>query len=346
MRRHRTAPLPSLKARSVRAGLPLAVSLAGIVCFSGCGGRPFAEGSSRELTIVTNLPADAPEILLLRAIVEREALRLDQERAYVVRLARPDDARAYRGVNVVIAGYGPASRIPRRASVLRKLWEEGAKAGRPEAFVPNVWGRGQAAGLVWTEDRTRFLPAVTEAQNRIFLELDRTTFAAVRERVAAQPGDPALSLRLEDSLGISLRVPRGWQLVLRADSAAALLLMEGPPARLLRLRRLRPDALPAAATAGDDRLARDRLARLFRPDERTLPLLEPTLVPDEMTGVLRQMHGRWEDGRVSAAGPFRYYLIGRGRSRYEIDLAVFAPGRPKLPYLRELQAIAETIGTP
>jgi len=344
MRRHRTDTLRSLKARSVRAALPLVVLWAGMICFSGCGGRPFAEGSSRELTIVTDLPADAPEILLLRAIVEREALRLDQERAYVVRLARPDDARAYRSVNVVIAGYGPVSRIPRRASRLRELWER--SGGRPEAFVPDVWGRGQAAGLVWTEDRTGFLPAVTEAQNRIFLELDRTTFAAVRERVAAQPRDPALSRRLEDSLGISLRIPRGWQLLLRADSAAALLLMDGPPARLLRVRRLRPDAVPTAAAAADDRLARDRLARLFRPDERTLPLLEPTLVPDEMTGVLRQMHGRWEDGRVSAAGPFRYYVIGRGRSRYEIDLAVFAPGRPKLPYLRELQAIAETISTP
>jgi hypothetical protein len=344
MRRHRSATLRYLKARSVRAAVPLAFFLAGIVSFPGCGGRPFAEGSSRELTIVTDLPADAPEILLLRAIVEREALRLDQERAYVVRLARPDDARAYRGVNVVIAGYGPVSRIPRRASRLRELWERGG--GRPEAFVPDVWGRGQAAGLVWTEHRTGFLPAVTEAQNRIFLELDRTTFAAVRERVAAQPRDPALSRQLEDSLGISLRVPRGWQLLLRADSAAACLLMDGPPARLLRVRRLGADVAPTAAAAADDRLARDRLARLFRPDERTLPLLEPTLVPDEMTGVLRQMHGRWEDGRVSAAGPFRYYVIGRGRSRYEIDLAVFAPGRPKLPYLRELQAIAETLGTP
>jgi hypothetical protein len=62
-----------------------------------------------------------------------------------------------------------------------------------------------------------------------------------------------------------------------------------------------------------------------------------------MVGATRQLHGRWEDAVVSAAGPFRYYELARGALRIQVDLAVFAPGRPKLPYLRELHAIAETI---
>jgi hypothetical protein len=61
-----------------------------------------------------------------------------------------------------------------------------------------------------------------------------------------------------------------------------------------------------------------------------------------MSGATRQLHGRWEDAAVSAAGPFRYYEVTRGTMRLQIDLSVFAPGRPKLPYLRELHAIAET----
>ena len=65
--------------------------------------------------------------------------------------------------------------------------------------------------------------------------------------------------------------------------------------------------------------------------------------PDVMAGATRQSHGRWEDGAVSAAGPYRYYEVTRGTTRFQVDLAVFAPGRPKLPYLRELHAIAETI---
>ena len=340
--RRRSVHVPSgPRSRALRAAV-LALTLAAVA--AGCGRRPFAEGSSRELTIVTDLPADSPEILLLRAVVEREALRLDQERAYVVTLARPDEPRAYRAVNVLIAGFGPAARIPGSAAPLRQAWERASRAGDPEAFVPDVWGRGQAAGIVWTEDRARWLDLVAERQNRIFLELDRATFAAVRERVAAQPRDPALERALADSLGFTLAIPRGWELLTRRDSMAALLIQDGPPARLLRVRRIAPQAVTARATAAAERASRDRLARLFRPDERTLDLIEPTLVPDEMAGAIRQMHGRWEDGRVSAAGPFRYYVVGRGSARYEIDLAVFAPGRPKLPYLRELQALAETIG--
>jgi hypothetical protein len=345
MRRWRSASSRSGPGRAARAAA-LAIALAATALPSGCGRRPFAEGSSRDLTIITDLPPNSPEVLVLRAIVEREALRIDQERAYVVHLARPDDARAYRGVNVIVAGFGPAERIPSHASLLREAWRKRARSGRPEAFVPDAWGRGQAAGIVWTEDRASWLPAVTEAQNRIFLELDRTTFAAVRERVGAIPRDPAAERMLADSLGFTLRIPRGWQVLARRDSAAALLLEDGPPARLLRVRRIGAAGTAYPASTAMDRASRDRLARLFRPDERTLGLIEPTLVPDEMAGVVRQMHGRWEDERVSAAGPFRYYVVGRGPARYEIDLAVFAPGRPKLPYLRELQAIAETIGSP
>jgi hypothetical protein len=99
-----------------------------------------------------------------------------------------------------------------------------------------------------------------------------------------------------------------------------------------------PDVPPV-----DLRAAREELARIFRPDERTLDVSEPLLSPDVMAGAIRQAHGRWEDGAVSAAGPYRYYEVTRGTMRVQVDLSVFAPGRPKLPYLRELQAIAETI---
>ena len=87
------------------------------------------------------------------------------------------------------------------------------------------------------------------------------------------------------------------------------------------------------------------LARTFRPNERTLDLVEPTLTPDELAGATREIHGRWEDGDVSAAGPYRFYEVVRGGRHFYLDLAVFAPGRPKLPYLRELQSIAETLTT-
>ena len=68
------------------------------------------------------------------------------------------------------------------------------------------------------------------------------------------------------------------------------------------------------------------------------------LTPNELKGSTRQVNGRWEDEQVTAAGPFRAYEVHRGTRRYLVDLAVFAPGRPKLPYLRELMAIAETLG--
>lgn len=306
---------------------------------TSCGGRPFAEGSSRDLTIITRLPSNAPEILLLRAIVERTAIRIDDEAAYAVRLAQPEDAGAYRARHVVLVGYGGKEAVPRPFRKLYALWESSgaASAREPFVFTPDLWLRGQTAGIVWTETRDAWIPAVSAAQNRLFHALDRATFAAVRTRLRALPRDASAEQDLADALGLSIHVPSGMRVLIDRDHRAALLLEEGPPARLLRLRVL------SGAPPADAHAARESLARLFRPDERTLALEEPLLSPDVMVGATRQLHGRWEDGAVSAAGPYRYYELTRGAMRLQVDLAVFAPGRPKLPYLRELHAIAETI---
>jgi hypothetical protein len=304
----------------------------------GCG-APFAEGSSRELTVISGLREDAPELLLLRAVVQRPAIRIDQETTYAIRFARPGDARALRAPNVILAGFGPADGIPggRGAAPLREALEG---SPRPYAFVPDLWRRGQAVGVFWTATREEWIPALSREQNRFFLELDRATFAAVRERVRALPRDASAERILEDSLGIRLAVPRGFRVRVDRARGAALLLDEGPPARLLRIRRVE------TAAEGELLHARSDLARLFRPRERTLDAHDPMLVPDEMMGAVRQLHGRWADEEVSAAGPYRFYEVARGARRYHVDLAVFAPGRAKLPHLRELQAVAESLSEP
>ena len=318
----------------MRSGLVAPLLAVLLSCVISCGGRPFAEGSSRELTVVTSLPPDAPEILLLRAVVERTAVRIDDEKAYVMTVVKPDDASAYRARNVVVVGFGRERDVPGPARRLHRLLPK--RGGEPFAFTSDVWLRGQAAGLVWTETREAWVSAVTKFQNRLFQGLDRATFAGVRERILSLPEDAAVEAELRKAIGVSLRVPRGMKLTVDRSARAALLLEEGPPARLLRI------AVLSEPIETDAWHAREALAKRFRPDEVTLDIAEPLLSPDVMAGATRQLHGRWQDSAVSAAGPYRYYEVTRGTMRLQIDLAVFAPGKPKLPYLRELHAIAET----
>ncbi|HEY2925105.1 MAG TPA: hypothetical protein VGJ98_09095 [Candidatus Eisenbacteria bacterium] len=309
--------------------LPLAITC------TTCGGRPFAEGGSRELSVVTSLPSDSPEILLLRAVLERPAIRIEDETAYSVRLVAADDARVFRARTVLFFGYGSKDEIPEPLEPLSRLR---AGAREPFVFAPDVWLRGQAAGMFWTERRENLLPLLTEYQNRLFLELDRATFATVRSRLLALPRDSHAERRLGKLLGFSLRVPRGYEVRIDPRTRAVLLLEQGPPTRLLRIV---PDG--RGTPAADLKRARASLARIFRPNERTLDRIDPTLTSGELAGAGRQIHGRWEDSEVSAAGPYRFYEVTREGKRFYVDLAVFAPGRPKLPYLRELQAIAETL---
>lgn len=331
--------VPSSRHRSrkrARCGRALAALGAALLAVAGCGARPFAEGSSRELVVLTSLPPDAPELLMLRAVVEREALRIDHEGSFVVRLARPTDATAYRSTLVLAVGYGPFDRIPKPCTKLRSMLERG---DTPYAFIPDLWLRGQASGIFWARTRDEWISAMARAQNPFYLALDRATFGAVRERVLALPRDERAERIVTDALGFKIRVPRGYTVQVLEKARAALVLDEGPPARLLRIQR-------APGASGDIGQTRAALARLFRPHEETLPLADPMLVPDEMAGARSRLYGRWEDSDVSAGGPFRFYRVARGASAFNVDLAVFAPGRPKLPYLRELQVLAETVEEP
>ena len=319
--------------RRIGAAAALALAIVGMLSGAGCG-RPFAEGGSRELTVITAWAPGSPELLLLQAIVAREAIRIESEAAYVVTIASPADARAYRARNVLLAGAGPLDRVPRPC---RRLADLLARAPEPFAFTTDLWLRGQSAGIVWTRDPADWIAAVSASQNQLFHALDRATYITVRSRLKAQPRDAQVEQRLEDSLGVHLDVPRGYALRIDRAARAALLIEEGPPTRLLRFSEAPRDS------AGGLLHARSALARLFRPDEGTLDLEDPALSSAELGGQAAQWNGRWQDERVTAAGPFRAYLIDRRGHRYLVDLAVFAPGRPKLPYLRELTAVAETL---
>lgn len=331
--------------RQVHRSSRLPLAAAGALCAliaagSGCGGRPFAEGGSREITVLTRLAPDAPEILLFRAILEREAIRIEDEKAYVVRLAPLDSARAYRARTIVCVGSGPESDVPKPFRDFLPLL---SKSGLPYGFIPDLYLRGQAVGLVWAPSREELLSVLQREQNFLFHALDRAVYSTVRSRVLSLPRDEEAETHLREVLGISLRVPRGYSLRIDRTLGAACLVDEGPPARLLRIQ-------PAGgARAGDStRLveARERLARAFRPGERTLAIVEPMLEVNEMSGCVAARYGRWEDSEVSAAGPYRFFVVARSGRRFYVDLSVFAPGRPKLPYLRELQVIAETLGNP
>jgi len=321
--------LPPPQAR-IASGIVASFAVA--LFLTGCG-RPFAEGGSGEITVVTEWPAEAPEAILLRAILERQAVRIENEPAYTLHFVAPGDARVYRARNVLVVGAGDRRKLPEPAKRLGALL---AHSGDPFVFTTDLWLRGQSAGLVWTDARADWIPAVAASQNRLFHALDRATFTTIRSRVLSLPRDGRAEHHLVDGLGLHVHVPRGYRLTMDSDSRAALLFEEGPPARLFRVMALRD-------SSEDLRRSRAGLARLFRPNERTLPLSEPVLTPSELKGATRQIYGRWEDEKVTAAGPFRAYEVSRRGRRFLVDLAVFAPGRRKLPYLRELMAIAETL---
>src|SRR2546427_591543 len=199
--------------------------------------------------------------------------------------------------------------VRKAARLLLPLSRRGGGGVFRSASAGGVWLGGRGVGFLGANSRGRFPLLPQEPKTRLYSELDRATFATVRSRLLALPRDSRAEERLRKTLGFGLRVPRGYDLKIDPRSQAALLLDPGPPARLLRIapERDRDPGRPQDLTR-----MRAALARTFRPHERTLEQVDPILTPGELQGARRQIHGRWEDSDVSAAGPFRFYEVARG----------------------------------
>ena len=59
------------------------------------------------------------------------------------------------------------------------------------------------------------------------------------------------------------------------------------------------------------------------------------------------VQGLWENEKEVAGGPYKAYCFYDSTTKrvYMIDIAVFAPGQRKMPFLRQLEVIAHTFRT-
>ena len=96
---------------------------------------------------------------------------------------------------------------------------------------------------------------------------------------------------------------------------------------------------------------RNRIGKTFYTDYQEQVVQNPRYLHQENGEFLGRQaiitQGLWERIDDTAGGPFRNYTFyDSGTERiYMIDVAVFAPGKEKLPYLRRVDIIAETFRT-
>jgi hypothetical protein len=226
-----------------------------------------------------------------------------------------------------------------------------AAAGRtslspPEFFrVPNVWATGQAVTAVALEPG-REAESVRTLLPEIAAALDREYREWALSRMFVSGVDTALAAALEDSLGFTLRVPRVYQHVFRADGIVLIRNDNPDPAELIRsiLVQRRPpmDSVTTFAFAAW-RAGIDSVQYNVPQSFELEPGSRREIELDGATGI--EVRGVWQD---EAAYPAGGLFIGRALrcpdATFFVDAWLYSPNprRSKWQFLMQLEEITDS----
>jgi len=329
-------------------GLAGLAGLAGLVGIAGCGRGPAlpAVGGTEEICLVSDLPAADPRRAGARALLEAPVPTVRDEPRFQVREAGPgelDAVRHYRCLVLLLdaARPGEMRRLLGRAlgSADRRALADATSDYR---IVRDVWSRAQVV-LVLHAAGAAPAPDWLEPGGPALLErLEEALLAALGDASLAAGEDAELSRALAVRYGFSLRVPAGYRA--REDAAGRVVrlarLGDGEPPRFLLVHW---GPARSAPSTPDGLLAlRDSLGNAWHDGDRVL--LErsqagPGLFQSRPATVL---HGVYQNERYAYGGPFRAVAFTRGERFYLLDASVFHPSGRKLPYLREVLALAQS----
>lgn len=351
--------------------LPLALLLPLVACGGNTDYRPFARGADFDLYAVV----DSAQFLgpigeavqqgpggLVRTLPAAEN-RYDVIPANITTEERWEDVRSNK--NLVVAA--PFTDSTFEASIVRAFFSDAARqelaANQSGAAVVrrDVWRRGQTVVFATGPDEEAVANALLQSDESIDRGLERGTRAILQRDMFDRGRQPELEDTLMARYGFAVNMQHDYFIV--PDT--------GPD--VVWLRRVLTDTWRSILIYQDDDFDPSRLtpefARALR-DSLTAEHVEGSRggavriddrLPFEVTEVDFQgryaieMRGVWamfhetDDGRsfASMAGPFVTYVFYDETQQhlYLIDGMVFAPNNPKLPFLRQVEVIAQTFRT-
>ena len=311
-------------------------------------GADGAVSSCSEVLLVTEGGDGDTAGSALVALLERPIdYFVGEERAFEVTDIRLSDLRRVPdATNVVICGVAnPGTEMGRYlGGVLGEDVFDRVRSERSALYKKeDVPGPGQLTVVV---------TAVSEADlrgcvERRGAEISEILESGCRERLRryfAGRTDGTLSRRLHTTYGFSIDIPKSYRLLDEGDDPPGVQLICDGPARLLGVTWF--DWVRRPALSDSLQLFAARAEYVWKAYEGDV--MDSTRVTYRLArlGVYSalEMSGYWSSSRSVAGGYYRTFFVYEPDESllWAVDLLVFAPGMPKHPLVRELQAIADT----
>ncbi len=327
----------------------LSVLLASVVVLAGCSFdfKPNAVEGDTELAVIIEGAHTQEATPRLREALEQIILTPQEETQFTLHFAGDDSlARWSRWANVLLVGCldsdDPVSQ--RIREMLKGEVLEGVQAGRYSVFRrENVWAKKQTVVFLVAPDKEQLKIWLADNGSELYSIFNEVRVARVTKALYAQPPLKDLSDSLFTAHGWWLDIPHDYSLVASHQHPGFIRLGREYPDRLLTVawrqgepEEVHPDTLLRW---------RNELGHFFADSVRVNPVWIRT--SDVMIGDIPaiQVRGLWETFGSLGGGPFVAYILHSEGTLFLLDAQVFAPGKMKVPYVRQMEIILRSFRT-
>ena len=328
-----------------------------LLCFPALMGgclEPEAVGSNHEIVVVVSPRTWVRFEDLVRSVFNRTVITPQEEPVFTLRIVDPEDFDFFKKFRNVLL-LSPLRGEDPTVSLINSLISDQARShvlsGRAHVFQKrDVWAREQTLTVLTGGDDVALEKHLRENGEEIFGIMEADLNEKVKAWLYKKMEQKKLEEKLLTTYGWSIRVPRDYWIDRELPEEHFVFLRKSVPERWLFV-------------YWEDAESPDTLTEewcLSKRAEVGTTYYAGDAIVDEYTHVERDRFVEWEAYRITglwqndtpasgyaAGGPFRSYCFYEPAMKriYMVDVAVFAPGMSKEPYLRQLEIVAHTFRT-
>lgn len=327
-----------------RCPLPLAL---GLLFFASCQRMAESVGDEKEIIVFADSSNYAALQTELGQAFEREISTPAPEKLFELQW-RPlahISSFAYKPRLILLGtaeGKDPASQR------IRELLDERQreKVARGESYLfktDEPWRRQQRLLILTALTLDTLRQHIAAHREELFELFDAPLTERLRAQLYSRMEQTELSKRILRDYGWSFRIPHDY-----------FIFKEIPQENFLMLRRTNPERWLFVTWKGavhfqginvDSLIVwRNVIGRKFYENDRVAAAEHDVLQADFAGHSALQLSGLWENEEKIGGGPFRAWAFYEEDSKriFLIDIAVFAPGKEKVPLMRQLELIAKS----
>ncbi len=321
--------------------------LTAIALLSGCSKKQPIAGGQRDVIVVLaqdNIWENTKNNL--KKSLEQEVFTPNRETVYELMHGLPENLDSYvYGKNLLLIGY--LSAMDESSKLISNLLTDEAKemVKKKQAFMfdkENPWATGQYLLVIASPGKPKLENIIDENKDIIFDYFEQSSLKRAKWLIYSAGREKEKEEKFESQFAFSVELPIGffWK---EEDSIKTFVkLVRQFPLRLISIGW--KDTETEGLSLEKAIQMRDSVASLYFDRDFVDTAMTKGMDVEFLGRKAYKIEGIWKNDDKVMGGPFRTYFFNEPAQKrfYLIDIHVYAPGRKKWFYLKELEAVAST----